>query len=261
MLGIFDSGLGGLTVVRAIEKRLPQAGYVYLGDTARLPYGTKSPTTIERYALQALAFLREAGATTPVIACHTVSSVLAGSPSFRRACANLFEGTAPLDVVMPAVAAARKATRNGRIGVLGTAATIRSRVYERELRGKTVVPVAASVLVGIAEEGWGKDVAVRPLLRKVLAPLRTRRVDTVVLGCTHFPILKRQIRDILGSRVVIIDPGDEVAALLEASGGTTRGTRSDWRARHFFATDIPDDFSLRASRFLGRPITAEAVTL
>jgi len=263
MLGVFDSGVGGLTVVRAIERRVPGAGYVYLGDTARLPYGIKSQKTIERYAMQALAFLRESGADQPVIACHTVSAALIGNPAFRRTCASIYSGIEPRDVVTPAIAAAKRETKSGRIGVLATTATIRSGVYQRALRRFRVVPVAASVLVAIAEEGWafrrdvrqGRGRAITPMLREILKPFARAHVDTVVLACTHFPIFKPHIRAILKPSVHIIDPGEELAAILAASHSVKRGSRN------YFATDIPDDFSERASRFLGRAVHASPVTL
>lgn len=256
MLGIFDSGLGGLTVVRQIERVFPPAGYIYLGDTARLPYGTKSFKTVERYAVDALKFLRKKGATTPVIACHTVSAVLTANPAARRRCAALFPRSELFDVVQPALASAKKATRNGRIGVLGTATTIRSGVYQRALRGYMVVPTSASVLVALAEEGWGNDAAVTPILCRVLAPMKQKRVDTLILACTHFPLLERRIRDILGRKVVIIDPGRAVARALRGAGVAVRPGR-----RRFLVTDVSADFSKRASRFLGRTVRAELVNL
>jgi glutamate racemase len=256
MLGIFDSGLGGLTVVRAIEKRLPDVGYVYLGDTARLPYGTKSPETIERYALQALAFLREAGATRPIIACHTVSSILAVRSSFRKTATAIFEGVAPLDVVTPAIAAAKRETRNGRIGILATRATIFSGAYQRALKNFRVVAVPASLLVALAEEGWAEKREIKPIVANILAPFLRSHIDTLVLACTHFPILKKTIRGILKPSVAIIDPGEALADILVSN--PPPGKRN---GRQFFATDIPDDFAERASRFLGRTINATAVML
>lgn len=256
MLGIFDSGLGGLTVVRHIERTMPAAGYLYLGDTARLPYGTKSPETIERYAVQALRFLRSQGAKTPVVACHTVSSFLYANPNAYRRCAQLFRRNDLFEVVTPTIRAARNTTKNRRIGILGTTATVQSGAYQRGLRGYRAVPVAASVLVALAEEGWAKrGRAVKPILREIMRPFRRERVDTVILACTHFPILTRHIRDILGSSVRVIDPGAEIAAALGSPDLARRGPK------RFFATDIPEDFAERASRFLGRSIRAKAVNL
>ena len=263
MLGIFDSGLGGLTVVRQIERVFPRAGYIYLGDTARLPYGTKSFKTVERYAVDALKLLKKKGATTAVVACHTVSSVLAVNPAARRRCAALFPKSELFDVVAPALAGAKKATRNRRIGVLGTATTIRSGVYQRALRGYTVVPVPASVLVALAEEGWAfrrgsgqGRYLIEPILRNILKPFQQKRVDTLILACTHFPLLERRIRDILGKKVVIIDPGAAVARALRENAVAVRPGH-----RRFLATDVSADFSERASRFLGRSVRAELVDL
>lgn len=254
MLGIFDSGIGGLTVARAIHRQAPGTAFLYLGDTARLPYGTKSPSTIERYALLALTFLKRGGATHPVIACHTVSSIFLTRPGMRKEIAKMFGGREIFEVVTPGIAAARRTTRRGRIGVLGTAATIRSGVYPHALRGFHLTQVAASVLVPLAEEGWSKKAEILPLLNEVLKPFKRRRVDTVILACTHFPILKTRIRAILGPAIRLVDPGEELArTLAKHPAPFARGNR------RFFATDIPDDFEKRASRFWGQRIKAELV--
>lgn len=256
MLGIFDSGIGGLTVARAIHQQAPGTAFLYLGDTARLPYGTKSPSTIERYALSALAFLKRGGATHPVIACHTVSSILLTRPGMRKKVAKMFDSSEIFEMVTPGVETARRATRRGRIGVLGTAATIRSGAYPHALRGFRLTQVAASVLVPLAEEGWSKKAEILPLLKEVLKPFRQRRVDTVILACTHFPILRARIRAILGPTIRLVDPGEELARVLaEHPVPFARGSR------RFFATDIPKDFADRASRFWGRRIRTEPVDL
>lgn len=256
MLGIFDSGLGGLTVVRQVERAMPVAGYVYLGDTARLPYGTKSPQTIEQYALQALRFLRSQNAQVPVVACHTVSSLLFSNKEAYRRSARIFGRNDIFEVVTPALKAAKTATNNKRIGILGTAATIRSGAYQRGLAGYRVIPVAASVLVAFAEEGWArKKGALKPILRELLRPFQKGNVDTIVLACTHFPLFEKHICDIMGSSVVVIDPGKELAEALSSPDLAQRGVK------RFFVTDISPDFSERASRFLRRQIRAQTVHL
>lgn len=256
MLGIFDSGLGGLTVVRQVEKAMPSAGYVYLGDTARLPYGTKSPEIIERYALQALRFLRAHNASVPVVACHTVSSLLFSRKSAYKRAARLFGRSDVFEVVTPAINAAKAATCNKRVGVLGTSATIRSGAYQRGLSGYRVFPVAASVLVAFAEEGWAsRRRETEPVLRQLLRPLQREKVDTVVLACTHFPLFEDHIRDIMGSAAAIVDPGKELAEALASQDLARRG------AKRFFVTDISPDFSERASHFLRRTIRARTVHL
>lgn len=256
MLGIFDSGLGGLTVVRHVERAMPRAGYLYLGDTARLPYGTKSTETIERYALQAFRFLRAQGVRVPVVACHSVSSMLVSNMKTYQRCARIFGREDIYEVVTPALKAARATTQNRRIGVLGTVATIRSGIYQRGLRDFRVVPVAASVLVPFAEEGWAtRRNVIRPVLEHLLQPFRKANIDTVVLACTHFPLFSRLIRDILGASVHVIDPGEELTAALASSDLARRGPK------RFFVTDISPDFSYRASRFMRRRIKAKTIHL
>lgn len=251
MLGIFDSGLGGLTVVRAIDQVLPGTAYTYLGDTARLPYGTKTPTTVARYTRDALNFLHQRGATTPIVACHTASSVLVGNPKLRADITEQF-GTEPYDVVTAGLAAVRAQSKSDRVGILATTATVHSGVYEMNLHEYVVTQVPASVLVGLAEEGWVEPQHIGPILETLLMPFLRAEVDTVVLACTHFPILTQNIRDILGRDVVLIDPG---VALANHLAKTPHATGE----QQFFATDIPDDFAERSERFLGRPITAEHV--
>ena len=247
MLGIFDSGIGGLTVVRAIEHAVPDVSYLYLGDTAHLPYGTKTADTITRYTLDALAFLKTQGATVPVIACHTASSVIAANEDLRESIRNMF-GHEPYTVVDAALRGVPKHTKSGSIGILATTATIRSGIYQQRLENFTLTPVAASVLVGLAEEGFSAPKHVQPILEEVLNPFLRSDVDTVVLGCTHFPVLADSIRDILGPDVVLLDPGKELARVLQQQQLVKDGKRL------FFASDIPEDFGERAGRFLGRRI-------
>src|SRR3989344_2566332 len=252
MLGIFDSGLGGLTVVRALEQKFPDIGYVYYGGTARLPYGTKTPQTIGRYTVAALEYLRRHGAATPVIACHTASSTLAAHPDIREQALAAAGSEMLFDVVTPAVEAARASPREGRIGILGTTATVRRGIYETLLHDAEVTQDPASVLGGLAEEGWPDPRHAGPILEDLLLPFQRARVDTVVLACTHFPLLAEAIRDILGPEVQLIDPGEALAdALLQEEIRPEAGS-----PRHF-ATDVPNDFSERAGRFLGRNIEVE----
>jgi glutamate racemase len=252
MLGIFDSGLGGLTVARALEQKFPAAGYIYYGDTARLPYGTKTPETIGRYTVAALEHLQVQGASTPVIACHTASSTLAAHPDIRDQALAAAKTDMLFDVVTPAVAAARAATREGRIGILGTAATVRSGIYETLLHDAEVTQVPASVLVGLAEEGWTSRHHAGPILKELLLPFMRARVDTVVLACTHFPLLAESIHDILGPEVALVNPGVAlVETLAQHHLPLTEGPK------RYFASDLPADFAERASRFLGRPVDAE----
>lgn len=253
MLGIFDSGLGGLTVVHAVERVLPDVSYVYLGDTARLPYGTKTRETISKYTIDALKFLKSQGATIPVVACHTASSVIVSDSALQQRIADDF-GADVFNVVTPAIEAARNATQNGHIGVLATSATVRSGVYETSLHDRVVTQVSASVLVGLAEEGFTTSRHIGAILEEILNPFLRADVDTIVLACTHFAILGDVIRAIVGSEIRLIDPGVELAKQLYA----LRDSLPEGKKR-FFATDVPDDFGERATRFLGRTIDVEPV--
>ena len=241
------TALGGLTVVRALEEAMPDVSYTYLGDTARLPYGTKTPETIANYTLDALSFLQERGATVPIIACHTASSVIATNENLQEQIRDMF-GRDAHHVVGAALKEVPTVTKSGNIGVLGTYATIQSNVYQHQLQQYQVTAVAASVLVGLAEEGFGGINHAGAILEEVLNPFLRADVDTVVLACTHFPLLAESIRDILGPDVALLDPGKALSRNL-----VNETVQNDGK-RHFFATDIPDNFSRRASAFLGRDI-------
>jgi glutamate racemase len=223
-IGIFDSGIGGLTVLKALRSRLPTESYVYLGDTARLPYGTKSADTVERYALRAAAFLAEHQVKMLVVACNTASST--ALPALQRA----FE-IPVIGVVEPGARAAVRLTR-GRVGVIGTESTVASGAYERALRelraGLCVVAQACPLFVPLAEEGWFEHPVTREVARIYLAPLSEAGVDTVILGCTHYPLLRGAIAEGLGPGVELVDSASSVAAVvaavveergLEAAGG------------------------------------------
>src|SRR5439155_8463021 len=199
-LGVFDSGIGGLTVVRHLRRLLPSWDIVYFGDTARVPYGTKSDATVRRFAGEAARFLTQFGVTHLVVACNTVSAVA------LRSLERDFRGLPVDGVIQPGAESAVKATRSGRIGVIGTRATIQSRAYEHEIAvasrhaGKTTRVFAnpCPLLVPLAEEGLAGSRAAREVLRVYLAPLRARKIDTLILGCTHYPPFKSASRSVLG---------------------------------------------------------------
>lgn len=212
MLGIFDSGIGGLTVVRALLQRHASASFLYLGDTARTPYGNKSKATIERYALEDTRFLMEQGATVIVVACNTVS---AHAMDALRA---TFPAQRFVEVIAPAVAAACAATR-GRVGVIGTRATITSGMYERCIKERassvSVTSVACPLFVPLVEEGWVAARETKQIARRYVAPLVRQQIDTLILGCTHYPMLRNVLQARVGRRVTLIDSATCVVDLLE----------------------------------------------
>lgn len=253
-IGVFDSGVGGLTVVRSLRARLPRERLVYLGDTARIPYGTRSPETVERYALQIASFLEAMGIKMLVVACNTASAL---------ALARL-EEDAPVPVVgviEPGARRAVRASRSGAIGVIATEATVASGAYERAIHSERadarVTARACPLFVALAEEGWTDHAEATELVaEKYLAPLRESGVDTLVLGCTHYPILRPVIADVMGAGVTLVDSGeavaDEVAAALETHG-LLRESR-DTEPLRFYVTDAAARFRRVAERFLGEPI-------
>ncbi len=254
-LGVFDSGLGGLTVVRALREMLPGEDLVYLGDTARVPYGTKGPATIVKYALGCAAALVARDVKALVVACNTVSAV---APDRLRV-----ELDIPvLGVIEPGAKAAVAATRSGRIGVLATAGTIASGAYARAVSQVStraeVIGQAAPLLVPLAEEGWTDGEVPRLAVRRYIEPLALAGVDVVVLGCTHYPILRpvieQEVRARIGPDVTVVDSAQASARDVKEFL-TARGlTRDDGQARgkvKLLVTDLPRTFAEMASRFLG----------
>jgi glutamate racemase len=246
--GVFDSGVGGLTVVHALRRRLPATRLTYLGDTARVPYGIRSVETVRDYARQAAEFLAAAGVEGIVVACNTASAV--ALDVFERT----FGGPV-IGVVEPGVRAALAASRTGRIGVIGTPATVRSDAYGRGLRERradvTVLSRACPLFVPLAEEGWTEGDVPRLAAERYLAPLREEGVDALVLACTHYPLLKPVIGTVMGPEVVLVDSAEAVAGTVAereaASGGPERERGPDL----FYVTDAGGAFCAVAGRFLG----------
>ena len=260
-IGIFDSGVGGLTVFRAIERRLPRESMVYLGDTARIPYGVRSPATVQRYALECASFVRAKGVKTIVIACNTASAVAAAF--LRERCS-----VPVLGVIGPGSRRAVEKTRNGRVGVIATEATVASGAYERAMlairTGLEIKSRACPLFVPLAEEGWLNHPVTRQVAEEYLAELRSSRVDTLVLGCTHYPILRPVIEETMGADINFIDSGlavaEEVAKLLEERGLARRN--GDSPSQEFYVTDSAARFRRVAELFLGRPLeSVETVEL
>lgn len=252
-LAVFDSGLGGLTVVRALREALPSERIVYLGDTARLPYGTKASGTVVRYAMTCARYLVARDVKALVIACNTVSAV---APERLR-----IELDIPvLGVIEPGARAAVAATRTGRIGVLATAGTIASGAYPRAVAQLStraeVIGQAAPLLVPLAEEGWTQGEVPRLAAARYLEPLARAGVDVVVLGCTHYPLLREVIeseaRALMGPHVAVVDSAQamahDVREFLESRGGARDPASTG--GVELFVTDIPRTFREVAARFL-----------
>jgi glutamate racemase len=261
MIGIFDSGIGGLTVVREVLKQLPQYRIVYFGDTARTPYGPKSPRTISDYALEDTEFLLNQGAQVIVVACNSVSAV-ATDVLKERFRVPIFE------VIAPAVRTTLALTRSRRVGIIGTRATIGSGVYERSLKALEpeiqVFSYPCPLLVPLVEEGWLKRPETIQIVRKYLYPLKLQQIDTLVLGCTHYPLLKGIIQTKIGRRVRVIDSSQEVAAWVKAYleenpdlAGKLSAAEGEYGGHRFFVSDLTPNSETIARDFLGRAINLE----
>ena len=251
-IGVFDSGVGGLTVVKELIRQLPFEDIVYFGDTARVPYGIKSKETIIRFSIENILFLLKQDVKLICVACNTVSSV--ALPVIR----NHFR-VPIVGVLTPGVREAVYATQNRRIGVIGTNSTIKSRAYENEIKQLNplvkVTALACPLFVPFVEEGWLSGNVVLEVARTYLKPLKSAGVDTVILGCTHYPLLKPVIKEVLGEKVELIDSarqvGMEVKKILSVEGLLNK----ERRGRHkFYVSDNPEWFTGLAERFLGQKV-------
>ena len=252
-IGVFDSGIGGLTVVKALLEGLPSESIVYFGDTARVPYGTKSKTTIVKFSLENVEFLLRFGVKCIVIACNTSSSW--ALPTLRK-----YFKVPIIGVIRPGALAAVRRTRNKRVGVIGTSATIKSRAYETVIERLdpriAVFSQHCPLFVPLVEEGWLNGSVCREVARRYLEPLRRQRIDTLILGCTHYPLLTSTIQRVLGEGVVLVDSAQQTA---DEVRGVLSGTDMLCDPRHppryrFFVTDEPTHFARIGHRFLGRVI-------
>ncbi len=250
-IGIFDSGIGGLTVVRRIHRALPREDLVYLGDTARVPYGTKSPSTVVRFSCEDTQFLLHQNVKAVVVACNTASAW--ALPILER------KFDVPIfGVILPGVRAALDQTRNQRVGVIGTGATIRSKAYSAGLLARRdtvkVFARACPMLVPLVEEGWTNHPITNQVLAEYLAPLRRHRIDTLILGCTHYPLLKPAIRAVVGSGVALVDSAESCARYVKERLeylNLLSKTRRRAGTIQPFVTDEADRFADLARRFLG----------
>ncbi len=272
-IGIFDSGLGGLTVFKALRALLPRESLIYLGDTARVPYGTKSAPTVTHYSIENTKFLLEQGVKAVVVACNTASAYAvpalqemfwhsasgapdAGSPATGR--------TPIIGVLQPGAQAAVAATRSRRIGVIGTAGTIGSGAYENAIKvidaDCQVFSQACPLFVPLVEEGWLDRSETRSIARHYLEPLSAAEVDTVILGCTHYPLLQAVVQDVMGPDVTLVDSAKATAhavqeLLAAGSPPCEGGDKGEVESDHqFFVTDSPERFQRVGEIFLGHAL-------
>jgi len=250
-IGIFDSGLGGLTVARAIHELLPHEDLIYLGDTARVPYGTKSPATVKRFACEDTEFLVGQKVKAVVVACNSATAW--GLPALER-----HFDLPVMGVIVPGAEAALAATRNQRIGVIGTNATIRSQAYHTSILARCdtarIFARPTPLLVPLVEEGWTNHTVTAAVLQEYLRPLLRQRIDTLVLGCTHYPLLKTALRKVVGRKVTLVDSAESCARFVRERLSFLKLLAEERRRRGVirpFVTDEPEKFGDFAARFLG----------
>lgn len=254
-IGVFDSGLGGLSTVRALKKLLPHEDIVYFGDTGRVPYGTRSNETIETYSAQDIKFLQTFGCKMIVVACGTVSTVSASLIEQLKEPAT--------GIAKPSAKAAALATKNGKIGIMGTSATINSGAFDREIHRYnpdfTITSVPCPLLVSLVEANWidVEDEVTNAAVKRYLQPILAADADTIILGCTHFPLLAPIVQKIAGEHVTLIDSGLEearhVRAVLEAQNLTNSDNHIG--TQRYFVSDRTQNFSVAAGALLGEDIS------
>ena len=251
-IGVFDSGVGGLTVVKELILQLPGEDIIYFGDTARVPYGIKSKETVIRFSIENILFLLKEDVKLICVACNTVSSL--ALPVIKH------HFKVPIiGVISPGVREAVYATQNKRIGVIGTRGTIKSKAYEDQIKHLDpkikVTALACPLFVPFVEEGWLSGDVVLNVAKDYLKPLKDAKVDTVILGCTHYPLLRPVIRQVVGSRVTLIDSAKQVAIEVKKILSSENLLNTGKKGSHkFYVSDNPEWFTGLAQRFLGKPI-------
>jgi len=253
-IGVFDSGLGGISVVRALIDLLPQEHLIYFGDTARVPYGSKSEETVVRFSHQISSFLLEKQVKMLVVACNTASAVA------LKHLQDSFD-IPVVGVIHPGSKAAVKYSPRKKIGVIGTASTIRSGAYRTAIHAleadAQVTDRSCPLLVPLVEEGWPRDGVVRAVLETYLTSFLADKPDSLILGCTHYPYLKEEIQAVMGTEVRLIDSGEETAAEVQRvlqDLALLNQESGDPGKHRFYVSDFPQKFEETASRFLGRPL-------
>ena len=260
-IGVFDSGVGGLTVLKAIQEALPNENLVYLGDTARLPYGTKSPVSIERYATQAAAKLQEQGIKALVVACNTASAVALAALRAQMT------DVPVIGVIGPGATAAVEAKPAGKHLVLATEATVGLGAYRTAISERDPVAEvweqACEMLVSLAEEGWSNGEIARAIVRRYLDEAKVAVPDTIILGCTHFPLLKDAIRDVADDDIVVVDSASTTARVVRQvlEGGALRRNSDLPGSLRLLATDGATRFARVGGQFLGRELSYRDVEL
>jgi glutamate racemase len=252
-IGIFDSGIGGLTVIKSLDSSLANENIIYFGDTARVPYGSKSNQKVIEYSVQDAKYLLSKNVKMIVVACNTASSI--ALESLRK------EFNIPiLGMIEPGAKAAIKATKNKRIGVIGTEATISNKAYSTALLKKDnslqVFEKACPLFVPLAEEGWVDHKATKIIAEEYLSELKKEKIDTLILGCTHYPILRNVIQEVIGKNVKLIDSGSAASVEVEdyLSGRGLRNSSNNLGLQQYYVSDVPRKFKEMAEIFLGRKI-------
>jgi glutamate racemase len=252
-IGIFDSGIGGLTVVKQISSYLPNENIIYFGDTARVPYGSKSNETVIEYSLQDADFLINKNVKLIVVACNTASSVA------LEALQNRYD-IPVIGMIEPGTQYALQQTKNNKIGVIGTRATINNQAYSRALKNLdnslSIYEKACPLFVPLAEEGWTNHKATTLIAEDYLAELKEYDIDTLILGCTHYPILKDIIQKAVGEKVYLVDSGKAAAYLVEKylGGRNLKNDSFSLGRSEIYVSDVPNKFQEVAERFLGKPL-------
>lgn len=257
-IGVFDSGVGGLTVAREIMRQIPQERIVYFGDTARVPYGSKSTDTLIRYTRQIIRFLKTRGVKAIVVACNTASAVALEAVKDEL-------DIPIIGVVRPGAKVAVEATKNKKIGIIGTETTVNSQMYVKliqELEPEAeVIGKACPLFVPLVEEGWTKDPVTEEVARRYLADLQKSEIDSLILGCTHYPLLRSMVGEIMGDKVTLVNPAYETAmelkALLEKEGIANDGENKNFENPYeFFVSDAAEKFKTFANSILPCDVTS-----
>jgi len=261
LIGVFDSGIGGLTVVKALKRNLPDYDIIYFGDTARTPYGTKSPETVVRYAIEDAEILLQKGAQMLVVACNTASSVATDTLK-ERFDVPIFE------VISPAVNMAVSDPKRTRVGIIGTRATVNSGVYVDKIKAirpeMKVYSEPCPLLVPLVEEGWLKKGETRKIIKKYLHPLKLKQIDVLILGCTHYPLLKEIIQVKIGKRVKIIDSSEAVSDAVMSflhHNSDTESRLTKGGTCQFYVSDVTEQFQKIAKTILKTAVTLEHIKL